>query len=199
MTVVSATFLLVLVLDPVGNVPFFLAALAAVPPARRRRVMVRELLVALAALVAFLFAGGALLRALGISQPSLTIAGGIILFLIALKMTFPGGRSPAAADELEGEPFIVPLAIPFVAGPSALATVLLIMNQEPDRWLEWLVAVCAAWAITGAVLFVSQPLAGVLGRRGMIAIERLTGMVLTALAVQMLMTGITRFLRELPA
>lgn len=197
MTILSATFLLLLVLDPVGNIPFFLAALAHVEPRRRRLVMLRELLVALAALVAFLFAGNVLLEAVGISEPSLTIAGGIILFLIALKMTFPGGRT-GGQDEIEGEPFIVPLAIPFVAGPSALATVLLIMNREPARWPEWLVAVCAAWAITGMVLFLSEPLGRLLGRRGMIAIERLTGMVLTALAVQMLMTGISQFVRSLP-
>lgn len=198
MTVLSATFLLVLVLDPVGNIPFFLAALAPVQPARRWKVMLRELIVALLVLVAFLFAGDVLLRAVGISQPSLTIAGGILLFLIALKMTFP---SPVSRGEepIDGEPFIVPLAIPFVAGPSALATVLLIMNQEPQRWPEWLAAVCAAWAITGLVLFASTPLSRLLGRRGMVAIERLTGMVLTALAVQMLMTGITEFLADLPA
>lgn len=196
MTVVSATFLLLLVLDPVGNIPFFLAALADVEPRRRKWVMLRELLVALAVLVAFLFAGDVLLRALGISQPALTVAGGILLFLIALRMTFPGRGGPGD-EEIDGEPFVVPLAIPFVAGPSALATVLLIMNQEPDRWPEWLAAVCIAWAVTGVVLFASSPLGRLLGRRGLTAVERLTGMVLTALAVQMLMTGIASFTASL--
>lgn len=193
MTVLSATLLILLVLDPVGNIPFFVTALQRVPPERRRWVMVRELLIALGALVVFLFAGSRMLALLRIEQPSLSIAGGIILFLIALKMTFPDGEARRDAD-IEGEPFIVPLAIPFVAGPSALATVLLIMNQEPQRWAEWLVAVVAGWAITGAVLFVAEPLGRMLGRRGMIAVERLMGMILTAIAVQMTMDGLRQFL-----
>jgi len=193
MTVLSATLLLLLVLDPIGNIPFFLTALNRVRPERRRWVMIRELLVALAALVVFLFAGTRILEVLRIEQPSLSVAGGIILFLIALKMTFPDGRA-RGDDDIEGEPFIVPLAIPFVAGPSALATVLLIMNQEPHRWPEWLTAVVAAWAVTGAVLFLSERLGRMLGQRGLIAIERLMGMVLTAIAVQMLMDGLRQFL-----
>lgn len=193
MTILSATLLLLLVLDPVGNIPFFLTALDRVRPERRRWVMLRELLVALAALVVFLFAGSRILGVLGIEQSSLSVAGGIILFLIALKMTFPGGRT-RVDDDIEGEPFIVPLAIPFVAGPSALATVLLIMNQEPERWPEWLIAVIAAWAVTGAVLFLAHPLGRFLGQRGLIAVERLMGMVLTAIAVQMLMAGLRQFL-----
>lgn len=193
MTILSATFLLLLVLDPVGNIPFFLSVLERVAPEQRRMVIVRELLVALLALVIFLFAGARMLRLLGIEEPSLSVAGGIILMMIAIKMTFPAGRTRVEED-IEGEPFIVPLAIPFVAGPSALATVLLIMNQEPERWPEWLAAVCIAWAITGVVLFLAEPLGRVLGRRGMIAVERLMGMVLTAIAVQMLVAGLRQFL-----
>ena len=193
MTVLSATLLLLLVLDPIGNIPFFLAALSDVDASRRRLVMARELLFALAALIAFLFLGARLLRLLGIAEPSLTIAGGIILFTIAIRMTFPtaGGRG----EDIDGEPFIVPLAIPFVAGPSALATVLLIMNREPARWPEWLAAVAIAWAITGAVLFVAEPMGRVLGSRGLLAVERLMGMILTALAVQMFMEGVRQFLQ----
>ena len=108
-------------------------------------------------------------------------------------MTFPSAAG--RGEDIDGEPFIVPLAIPFVAGPSALATVLLIMNREPSRWPEWLVAVVAAWAITGTVLFVAQPLGRMLGRRGLLAVERLMGMVLTALAVQMFMEGVRQFLQ----
>jgi len=193
MTILSATLLLLLVLDPIGNIPFSLAALSDVDPGRRRLVMARELSFALLALIAFLFLGARLLRLLGISEPSLTIAGGIILFMIAIRMTFP--TASGRGEDIDGEPFIVPLAIPFVAGPSALATVLLIMNREPARWPEWLAAVVIAWAITGAVLFVAQPLGRILGRRGLLAVERLMGMVLTALAVQMFMEGVRQFLQ----
>lgn len=193
MSIVSATLLLILVLDPFGNIPLFLAALANVEASRKRRIILRELLIALLALLLFLFTGQWLLRLLQISEPSLTIAGAIILFIIAIKMIFPqlGGYGER---ELEGEPFIVPLAIPFVAGPSAMASVIFIMNRDPERWPEWLVALLLAWSATGLVLLFSSDLSRYLGRRGLIAIERLMGMILTTIAVQMFMTGIRWFL-----
>lgn len=189
MTVLSAAVLLFLVLDPFGNIPFFLAALNDVHPTRRRRIVVRELLIALVALVLFLFTGQYVLQFLGISPPALTLAGGIILFLIAIRMIFPHPRT-SLEESLEGEPFIVPLAIPYVAGPSALASVMFIMNQEPDRWPEWLLATCLAWAATAGIVFVSSGLSRFLGKRGLVAIERLMGMVLITLAVQMLVSGV---------
>lgn len=191
MTILSAAVLLFLVLDPFGNLPFFVAALARVDEARRLRVLVRELLVALGVLVVVLFAGRVLLRLLGISEPSLTIAGGIILFLIALRMIFPGAS--LAEEGIEGEPFIVPLAIPYVAGPSAMASVLFIMNRDPHRWPEWLAALLLAWGATGSILLAAGALSRFLGKRGLVAVERLMGMVLTALAVQMFLSGVSRF------
>ncbi|HEX9730893.1 MAG TPA: MarC family protein [Thermoanaerobaculia bacterium] len=193
MTIYSAALLLLLVMDPFGNIPFFLSTLAGVEPARQRRVVVRELLIALVALVFFLFFGLYLLRLLGISEPALTVAGGIILFLIAIKMIFPppGG---ALAEQVEGEPFIVPLAIPYVAGPSALSTVMFIMNREPGRWPEWLLALVLAWLVTASVIFAASYLKGLLGKRGLIAMERLMGMVLVTIAVEMLLNGVRHFL-----
>ncbi|MFQ5754948.1 MAG: MarC family protein [Acidiferrobacterales bacterium] len=192
MTVYSAALLLFLVMDPIGNIPFFLTTLKNVDPAKQRRIIVRELLIALAVLVFFLFAGQLILDVLQISEPSLSIAGGIILFLIAIRMIF---ASPEGIfnTELQGEPFIVPLAIPFVAGPSALAAVLLIRSREPDRWLEWLAALVGAWLVTGVILYLSSGFSRVLGERGLIAVERLMGMILTVVAVQMFMTGISLF------
>ena len=140
MSLVSAFVLLLLVMDPFGNVPMFLAALTPVPPERRRLVIVRELLIALALLVLFLFVGPVILRTLGVSEPALSIAGGIILFIIALRMIFP--QHSVMAEDLDGEPFIVPLAIPFVAGPSALASVMFVMSTDPRRWATWLAALC---------------------------------------------------------
>lgn len=194
MTILSATLLLFLVIDPLGNIPFFLTTLKNVNPRRHKKIIMRELLIALIVLICFLFIGQYLLKLLQISEPSLTIAGGVILFLIALRMIFPT-RDGGFEETIEGEPFIVPLAIPFVAGPSALATVLLIMSREPDKWLEWLFAVIAAWLISGVILYFSSGLSQYLGKRGLIAIERLMGMILTAVAIQVLMTGITQFLK----
>jgi multiple antibiotic resistance protein len=194
-TLFSAAVLLFLVLDPFGNVPFFIAALQNAPRERHKRIIVRELVIALMVLVVFLFAGQHILRALHISEPALRAAGGTVLFLIAIRMVFPRPGA-SVGEELPGEPFIVPLAIPYVAGPSALASVLLIMNQEPDRWPEWLGALVLAWALTGLIILMSSVLARRLGKRVLIAIERLMGMLLTALAIQMLMTGIRQFLES---
>lgn len=188
MTLASAIILLFLVIDPFGNVPFFIAALKDVDPSRRRRVIVRELLIAYGVMVTFLFAGQPLLRVLGISGPALTIAGGVILFLIALRMVFPM-RGRSAQEEIEGEPFIVPLAIPYVAGPSVLAVLVLLMSDEPARWPVWLLAVTAAWAGTAIVVLFGSQVAERLGSRGLIAIERLMGMILVAIAIQMFLTG----------
>lgn len=195
MTVASAAVLLFLVMDPFGNVPFFLTALEEVAPRRRTAVVLRELVIALTALVLFLFLGPYLLGLLGVSDPALTVAGGIILFLIALRMIFPP-QPGALGEELEGEPFVVPLAIPYVAGPSALAAVLLIMNREPARWPEWLAALLIAWLATSAIILLGSRLRRLLGKRGLVAMERLMGMVLVTTAVQMLMGGFRQFWQQ---
>ncbi len=188
MTLASAIVLLFLVIDPFGNVPFFVTAMKQVDPSRRRRVIVRELLIAYVVMVVFLFFGQPLLRVLGISGPALTIAGGVILFLIALRMVFPN-RARNAGEELEGEPFIVPLAIPYVAGPSVLAVEMLMMSDEPDRWAVWLTAITVAWAATSVIVLFGSQVAERLGSRGLVAIERLMGMILVAIAIQMFLTG----------
>lgn len=195
MTIFSAALLLFLVMDPFGNIPLFLSALKDVPPERQRRVVARELVIALGLLVTFLFGGQVLLRALGLTEATLTIAGGIILFLIALRMVFPPAEGSFAHDleQADSEPFIVPLAIPFLAGPSSLATVLFIMNSAPERWPEWLAAIALAWAACGAVLMFLSNIARLLRRRGLIAMERLMGMILTAISVKMILTGVKAF------
>jgi len=194
-TVLSAAVLLFLVMDPFGNIPFFLDALGNVEPGRRQRVILRELLLALVVLVFFLFFGRYLLRALQISESSLTIAGGIILFLIAVRMIFPG-RAGVFDEAVDGEPFLVPLAVPFVAGPSAMASVLFISGLAPERWPEWLLALLLAWSAAGGILLLSGALGRYLGRSVLAAMERLMGMLLTAVAVQMSLTGIRRFLEK---
>lgn len=192
MTVGSTALLLFLVMDALGNVPLFFSALKHVAPERQNRVVLRELLIALVILVLFLFLGQPLLGVLHISNEALTIAGGVILFLIALRMIFPTPESNLE-EEVQDEPFIVPLAIPYVAGPSALATVLLLMSAEPERWAEWLLAILIAWFASSVILFSASRLRRYLGRNGLVALERLMGMVLITLSVQMLLTGIDKF------
>jgi multiple antibiotic resistance protein len=193
MTLASAAVLLFLVMDPLGNIVFFLSALKNVPAARQRYVIVRELVFALIALLVFLFLGGPAMRLLGLSEQALGVGGGVILMLIALRMVFPT-RDHSLEEEVDEEPFIVPLAIPYVAGPSSMATVLLLMSREPARWMEWTAAVLLAWAACVPIMLASGKLSDVLGRRGLVAMERLMGLVLVTIAVEMLMSGVSQYL-----
>ena len=194
-TVLSATVLLILVMDPLGNVPLFLVALKDVAPQRQRRVVTRELCIALAVMVVFLFCGRLILDMFQISPHALSIAGGIILFLIAVRMIFPS-TGGLFGDSPGGEPFIVPLAIPLIAGPSTLITLTLLVSREPNRWPEFLLALLLAWVVSVAVLLASNLLSWLLTEKGLIALERLMGMILTAVAVQMLMTGVGEAIME---
>jgi len=195
MTIYSAAILLFLVMDPLGNIPLFLTVLKDIPPEKRRTIIIRELLISLVVLIIFLFSGRFILRALDLSEPSLSIAGGIILFIIALKMIFSSADAPFNVSP-DKEPFIVPLAIPLIAGPSAMASVLLLSTREPDRIAEWLLALICAWIVTAIILILSTHLSRALGHRGLIAMERLMGMILTNLSVQMFLNGIGKFLGQ---
>ncbi len=188
MDVMSAVVTLFLVMDPLGNVPLFLSILKTVEPHRRRLVLVREIGFAYIVLIVFLLAGKWLLRFLGLQPEAISIAGGIVLFLIALRMIFPSHGS-VSGEPLSGEPFVVPLAIPLVAGPSTLATLLLLQSAPTSTPASLVVAVTIAWVITAAILLSSTFMYRILGERGLIAMERLMGMLLVMVAVQMLLNG----------
>jgi multiple antibiotic resistance protein len=184
--------MLFLILDPVGNVPIFISLLDPLPESRRRRTILRELLIALALLLVFLFAGGAVLRFLGLEQSSLSVAGGVILFLIALGMVFPTrGLHPEMDTE---DLFIVPLAVPLIAGPSAIAALLLLASSEPGRIWEWAAALGVAWLASAVILLTSSQWLRFIGRRGLRALEKLMGMLLIMIAVQMFLDGIKLYL-----
>jgi len=193
MSWLSATIILLLVMDPFGNVPVFAAVISPYPAERQRRIILREMLIALGLMLLFMFVGKPLLKVLQLSDPALSIAGGIILFLTAVRMIF---SSTAAVFECEegDEPFIVPLAVPLIAGPSAIATVILIASRDPERWLDWLLALLLAWLITSAVVLLATPLSRLLGKRGTNAMARLMGLLLTGIAVQMFLSGLRHFL-----
>jgi multiple antibiotic resistance protein len=193
MDTVSAFITLVFVMDPLGNVPIFLVILKDLDPKRRQWVIAREMLIALVVLLIFLYGGVYLLDLLNLKQESISIAGAIILFLIAIRMIFPSPYG-LLGDVPEGEPFIVPLAIPAVAGPSALAISMLLVNSDPDRMLDWTLALVAAWAAAAALLMASPLLLRALGNRGLVAVERLMGMILVIISVQMFFDGLQKFL-----
>lgn len=193
---VSAVVLLLLVFDPFGNVPIFVSALREVAPARRWKVILRECLIAFGTLVAFVFVGGPFMRIIGLSEQSLQIGGAVVLMLVAIRMVFPTsegvyGRTPG------GEPFIVPLAIPALAGPSALATVLLLVSREPTRTWLWIGAIALALAVSALILEFAETLLRLLGERVTLAFERLMGLILAAIAVELMLRGIRAFVLSL--
>jgi MarC family membrane protein len=192
----SATILLILVIDPFGNVPLVVSALHATPVERRARVVLRECLIAYGVLLAFLFGGHAFLALMHLSETSLSIAGGVILFLIALRMVFARHPEGMFRDGSSGEPFIVPLAIPAIAGPSAMATVMLMASRDPGRIEVWALALTGAMAVATLVMVAADRLQRMLGDRVVQAFERLMGLVLTAVAIEMLLGGIKGFVAQ---
>ncbi len=195
MDILSTATLLFLIMDPLGNMPIFMAALKDVPESRRTVVLIRELLIALFILLLFIFLGDRMLSLLNLQQEAVSIAGGIILFLIALKMIFPPARGGGIIGSTPaGEPFIVPMATPLIAGPSILATLILLGTQHPHEDLKLVLSVFIAWLVSATILVCSGRIMKVIGERGVFAIERLMGMILIMLAVQMLINGISSYL-----
>ncbi len=193
---VSAVVLLLIVCDPFGNVPVFISALQEVPRERRLAIILRECLIAFGVLVTFVFIGDPFLRLLGLSELGLQIGGGVVLMLVALRMVFPTtdgifGQNPS------GEPFIVPLAVPALAGPSALATVLLLVSRDPARLWQWVAAIAVVMAASAVVLAFSERIMRLLGERVTLAFERLLGLVLAAIAVELILRGIKTFVGSL--
>lgn len=191
----SAFVLLFLVLDPLGNLPVVASLLKQVDSRRHVRVVIRECFIAYLILLAFMFGGRQFLDLMHLSEISLSIAGGVILFMIAINMVFKSSEG-VFGESLEHEPFIVPLAIPLIAGPSALATVMLMVSREPAKLGIWIGAMTAAMAVSALLLALGDKIEKLLGKRAMEAIERLMGLILTAIAVEMLLGGIKQFLLQ---
>lgn len=193
-TFISALLLLLLVLDPFGSLPIFISVMRNVEPARRTRVAVREVVIAFAVLLLFMVGGQGFLSLMHLSERSLEVAGGVILLIIAIRMIFASGSEIYAAAEGQArEPFIFPLAVPLLAGPSAMATVLLLASRQPERLHEWVGALTVAMAISGLVLLMADRLRKLLGASMVSAIEKLMGLVLTAVAVEMILAGLKRY------
>jgi MarC family membrane protein len=188
----SALILLLLVLDPLGSLPIFIPIMNSVPKERRRRVAVREVSIAFAVLLGFMFAGEAFLRVMHLSERSLEVAGGVILLMVAIRMIF--GHEGGVYGMPEGrEPLIFPLAVPLLAGPSAMATVLLLASRQPERVMTWVAALTVAMLVSGLVLLACERIRRLLGDSVVAALEKLMGLVLTAIAVEMILAGLKRY------
>lgn len=193
MSLLSCISILFLVMDPLGNLPLIAGLLKGIPPARVRPIMVREHLFALALLFFFLLFGQFFLNLLGIQDPALGISGGIVLFLISVRMIFPASGEGMFGEMPSGEPFFVPLATPLIVGPSAMTTVLILASKSDVGFWKLSVAMVVAWAGSLAILSNAAAICRLLGERGVTAIQRLMGMILTTIAVQMLLTGLAQF------
>lgn len=190
--ILSLSFTLFLLMDSLGNVPLFMTILKNYSARRQRKIIVREMIIALGIIILFFLMGDILLTFLNVQPYTILISGGIILFLIALKMIFPHPEQKLSHSEKDKEPFIVPLATPLVAGPAALAAVMLYSKKEPH--IIALIAICIAWLFSSIVLLSSSQLQKILGPRGLLASERLMGLILTLLAVQMFLQGMTSYI-----
>ena len=188
----SAFILLLLVLDPLGSLPVFIPLMRDVAPARRRRVAMREVLIAFSVLFVFMFFGDVFLRVMRLSERSLEVAGGVILLMVAIRMIFSHEGGVYGTPEGK-EPFIFPLAVPLLAGPSAMATVLLLASRQPDRVLSWVGALACAMLVSGAVLLLCERIRKLLGDSVVSALEKLMGLVLTAIAVEMILAGLKQY------
>jgi len=194
-TFLSAFVLLLLVLDPFGSLPIFISVLDGVAPERRTRVALREVAIAFTVLALFMVGGQGFLSLMRLSERSLEVAGGVILLIIAIRMIFTADAEAYSADGTR-EPLIFPLAVPLLAGPSAMATVLLLASRQPGRVVEWLGALTAAMAVSGAVLLAANRIRALIGPSMVSAIEKLMGLVLTAVAVEMILAGLKRYFFE---
>lgn len=193
MNLFSLSVILFLIMDPIGNISSFLSLLKDLPKQRRRAIIIREMLIALAAMVAFNFLGEYIFQVLDINETTIRIASGVILFLVAIKILFPSVDS-LRANLPSGEPFITPLAIPLIAGPSLLATIMLFARLEPSQPLM-LSAIFISWFMAVAVLLLGSRLQKALGTNGLMACERLMGMVLVMLAIQRFAEGLQHFVK----
>lgn len=188
MDMFSMALSLFLLMDSIGNVPIFLSILKEIEPKRQRFIIMRELLIALAIIFIFYFIGDTFLSFLDISQQAVLISGGIILFVIGIRLVFPD-KDKKETLVAGGEPFLVPLAVPLVSGPAVLAAVTLYSHQGLPIW-TCLGAICLAWSATMLVLLGAVPLKKILGDRGLAACERFTGLLLIMIAVQMFLNGL---------
>jgi len=190
MSLISLTLILFLIMDPLGNVAYFNEVLNHIPSRQQRWVIIREMLIALAIMILFYILGDLILDFLEVSDASVSLTSGTILFLVAIKIIFPSSRYSRVQSHGDSEPFIVPLAIPLIAGPAMLATIMLYSHLMGSSVL---VPILVAWFAASMVLILSPVLMKTLGKNGLMAIERLMGMILILLAIQRFLEGIHLF------
>ena len=179
---------LLFIMDPFGDTPFFIALLAPFSPKTQRFIIIRESLIALFVLLLFALFGNRILHLINISTSTIAIAGGIILFVIAFHMLFPTQEVIESENE-NNIPFIVPIAIPLIAGPGVMSTLIIYSHAVSQKW-ELVLALFLAWAIS-TVIYLSLPfIKKIMGHSGINALGKLGGILLIMIATQMISDGI---------
>jgi multiple antibiotic resistance protein len=196
MFIFTKAFQLFLVLDPLGNTGIIAALLSKIEPRRQRAIVARELSIALCIMLLMFFLGSYFLLYLNLSQAAVTMTGGIIFFLFAISLLFPGS-SMVNLSNLDDEPFIVPIATPLIVGPSSIATIILYAHDR-SLWTPSLLAVLLAWVVTAVIIFMGPWLLSLMGRTGMHVVERFIGLICALVAVKMLLKGLKLFIATLP-
>jgi multiple antibiotic resistance protein len=195
MSFLTITISMFLIMNSVGHIMGYLDLVATLDERRRQKIIIREMLIALLLMLFFHFVGEFLLRALDVSSQTISFAGGLILFLIAIRMIFPQSKAPVPPAEAPVEPFIFPIATPMIAGPSILTTIMLLAFQDQERY-KVISAILIAWAFSITILLFAQKIKDLVGRRTLIALERLMGLLLTMMAVEMLLQGLKSVINE---
>lgn len=189
-SIVSTALVLMLVIDPFGNVPVILSILKEVPIERRKTIIIRETLFGLLILLLFLGGGELFLSLFHLETDAVRIAGAVIFFIIGLKMIFPGQEGSSGLYGSVNEPFVVPIAIPLIAGPSTLATLLVMSKSHAEHILELFASLMLAWFASALIMYLSPLFYKVLREKGLLALEKLMGMLLLIMSIQMLIDGI---------
>jgi len=189
----SAIVLLILILDPFGLLTIYIPMMAHIEPRRRTFIAIRESLIAFSVLVSFMFGGEYFLHLVHLSERSLSVSGGVILMIVSIQMIFGFTNGNSQHSDPLSEPFIVPLAVPYLAGPSAMATVMLMASKEPNNTVLWIIALAIATSFSCAVLIAGTKISHLVGKSFLIAMEKLMGLIMTALATEMILSGVKQY------
>lgn len=192
MGIIGIAFSIFLVFNVIGNIPFFIAILKPYPEKRKNQILLRELFIALSILFAFAYFGDHIMHFLGITTGIVGVAGGILLFLIALTMIFPKHEIGGAPQH---EPFIVPIAVPIMSGPGTITAVMVYSHQVPTMW-HLALAIFLAWVPSLIIVMAASYIKYLVGEKGLIAFERFGGLLISLIAVQMISTGAIQLVKD---
>lgn len=194
MSLFSIALTFFLVTNPIGNTPAIVALVKDFDFERQKKILFRESIFALLIAIFFQFFGEVFLGMLNVKDYAVTISGGILLLLTSIRMIFPSDKTPGKVQQKKQDPFIVPIATPLLSGPGLLTIIMLYARQEPSE-LKILFAILIAWVGVIAVLAAAPYLQKLIGKKGLMALEQLMGMILALISTEMIVNGSRLFIK----